>query len=140
LSPCHPPATSRKIPCGKTVSDPSAEAEFDQHRHRPITGQGDEHPQRAKLGLLHPNAPGYHPLAATYVFSRGGCFMIQEKEHEQLSEDRRKEIFFALVDAQDREMDVAQSRSFVVQRFNVSESRVRQIEREGMDNKWPPLC
>jgi hypothetical protein len=65
--------------------------------------------------------------------------MIQEKEHEQLSEGRRKEIFLALVDAQDHEMDVAQSRSFVVQRFNVSESRLRQIEREGMDNKWPPL-
>ena len=65
--------------------------------------------------------------------------MIQEKEHEQLSEDRRKENFLALVDAQDHEMDVAQSRSFVVQRFNVSESRVRQIEREGMDSRWPPL-
>jgi DNA-directed RNA polymerase sigma subunit (sigma70/sigma32) len=65
--------------------------------------------------------------------------MIQEKEHAQLSEDRRKEIFLALVDAQDHEMGVAQSRSFVVQRFNVSESRVRQIEREGMNNKWPPL-
>jgi hypothetical protein len=65
--------------------------------------------------------------------------MIEEKEHEQLSDGRRKEIFLALVDAQDHEMDVAQSRSFVVQRFNVSESRLRQIEREGMDNKWPPL-
>ena len=63
--------------------------------------------------------------------------MIQEREQGQLSEDRRKEIFLALVDAQDQEMDVAQSRSFVVQRFNVSESRVRQIEREGMNNKWP---
>jgi DNA-directed RNA polymerase sigma subunit (sigma70/sigma32) len=65
--------------------------------------------------------------------------MTQQKEYEQLSEDRRKEIFLALVDAQDHEMDVAQSRNFVVQRFNVTESRVRQIEREGMDNKWPPL-
>jgi DNA-directed RNA polymerase sigma subunit (sigma70/sigma32) len=66
--------------------------------------------------------------------------MIQEIEHEQLSEARRREIFLALVDAQDHEMGVAQSRSFVVQQqFNVSENRVRQIEREGMDNKWPPL-
>ena len=63
--------------------------------------------------------------------------MIQEIEHEQLSEDRRKEIFSALVEAQDQEMNVAQSCSFVV---NLCESRVRQIEREGMDNKWPPLC
>jgi hypothetical protein len=65
--------------------------------------------------------------------------MIQEKEHAPLSEDRRKEIFLALVEAQDHQMDVAQSRSLVVQRFNVSESLVRQIEREGMDNNWPPL-
>ena len=66
--------------------------------------------------------------------------MIQDIEHEQLSEARRREIFLALVDAQDHEMGVAQSRSFVVQQqFNVSENRVRQIEREGMDNKWPPL-
>ena len=65
--------------------------------------------------------------------------MIQEKEHDQVSEDRRKEIFLALVEAQDKEMDVVQSRSFVVQRFSVSESRIRQIEREGMDNQWPPL-
>ena len=66
--------------------------------------------------------------------------MIQEKELEQLSEDRRKEIFLALVDAQDHEMDVAQSRRFVVFRFKVSKSLVRKIEREGMENEWPPLC
>jgi hypothetical protein len=57
----------------------------------------------------------------------------------QLTEDRRKEIFFALVDAQDHEIDVAQSRRLMVQRFGVSESQVRQIEREGMENQWPPL-
>ena len=58
---------------------------------------------------------------------------------ENLSEDRRKELFLALVDAQDHEMEVAQSRRLMVQRFDVSESQVRQIEREGMENQWPPL-
>src|ERR1039457_4043964 len=76
--------------------------------------------------------------STVFIFQRR-CSMIQEKEHDQVSEDRRKEIFLALVQAQDKEMDVVQSRSFVVQRFNVSESRIRQIEREGMDNQWPPL-
>jgi hypothetical protein len=57
----------------------------------------------------------------------------------QLPEGRRKEIFFALVDAQDHDMSVAQSRRLIVQRFGVSESQVRQIEREGMENQWPPL-
>ena len=58
---------------------------------------------------------------------------------EQLPEERRKEIFRALVDAQDHEMTVPQSRAAVAQRFGVSENQVRQIEREGLDNNWPPL-
>lgn len=65
--------------------------------------------------------------------------MIQDQATDQLSEDRRKEIFQALVDAQDHEMDVAQSRKFVVQHFGISDGQVRQIEREGMDRQWPPL-
>ena len=65
--------------------------------------------------------------------------MTQDKGHEPLPEDRRKEIFLALVDAQDHEMDMAQSRRLVVERFGINESQVRQIEREGMDRQWPPL-
>jgi hypothetical protein len=65
--------------------------------------------------------------------------MIQNQGDQQLSEERRKEIFLALVDAQDKEMDVAQSRKFIVQNFGVSETQVRQIEREGLENQWPPL-
>jgi hypothetical protein len=65
--------------------------------------------------------------------------MTQDKGHEQLSEAKRKEVFLALVDAQDHEMDVAQSRKLVVRRFGISESQVRQIEREGLDRHWPPL-
>jgi hypothetical protein len=65
--------------------------------------------------------------------------MTQDKGDEPLPEDRRKEIFLALVDAQDHEMDMAQSRRLVVERFGINESQVRQIEREGMDRQWPPL-
>ena len=65
--------------------------------------------------------------------------MAQGPGCEQLSEDRRKEIFLALVDAQDHEMSVAQARKLVIQRFGVSESQVRQIEREGLELQWPPL-
>ena len=56
-----------------------------------------------------------------------------------LSEAYRKEIFEALVDAQDHEMTVAQSLKLVAERFGVTEGQVRQIEREGLDNNWPPL-
>lgn len=65
--------------------------------------------------------------------------MTQDAVDQQLAEDRRKEIFLAIVEAQDREMDVAQSRKLAVDRFGVSESQVRRIEREGMDRQWPPL-
>jgi hypothetical protein len=58
---------------------------------------------------------------------------------QQLAEDQRKEIFVALVDAQDHEMTVAQSRQFIAERFGVTEDQVRQIEREGLDRLWPPL-
>jgi DNA-directed RNA polymerase sigma subunit (sigma70/sigma32) len=65
--------------------------------------------------------------------------MTQDQGNGPLSEDRRKEIFLALVDAQDHEISVPQSRKLVGQRFGVSESQVRQIEREGMAQQWPPL-
>lgn len=65
--------------------------------------------------------------------------MTQDTIAEQLAENRRKEIFLAIVEAQDHEMDVAQSRKLAVDRFGISESQVRLIEREGMDRQWPPL-
>ena len=56
-----------------------------------------------------------------------------------LPEPRRKEIFLALVEAQDQGMSPAESRKAVAERYGVSEGQVRQIEREGLDNSWPPL-
>ena len=60
--------------------------------------------------------------------------------HQLISEERRKEIFLALVNAQDQELDVAESRRLMVERFGLSEGDVRRIEREGLDRQWPPLC
>jgi hypothetical protein len=65
--------------------------------------------------------------------------MIQHNGQEQLSEDQRKEVFFSLVNAQDQKVGVVESRRLIAQRFGVSESLVRQIEREGIDSQWPPL-
>jgi Sigma-70, region 4 len=58
---------------------------------------------------------------------------------QPLPEPQRKQIFLALVDAQDHDMPVGLSRKAVAERFGVSEGQVRQIEREGLDNDWPPL-
>jgi DNA-directed RNA polymerase sigma subunit (sigma70/sigma32) len=58
---------------------------------------------------------------------------------KSLSEDRRKDIFLALVEAQDGGASVAESRERVAQQFGVSQQEVRQVEREGLDKGWPPL-
>src|SRR5579883_3664108 len=67
----------------------------------------------------------------------GGC--MSQSESGQDSESRRKEVFLALVTAQDGEMPVAQSRKEIAQRFGITEAEVLRIEREGLDNNWPPL-
>jgi hypothetical protein len=58
---------------------------------------------------------------------------------EPVPEARRKEIFQALVEAQDRQVGVAQSRRLVARQFGVSENQIRDIEQEGLDGQWPPL-
>jgi predicted Zn-dependent protease with MMP-like domain len=56
-----------------------------------------------------------------------------------LSEPVRREIFSALVEAQDQEMPVAESRHEIGRRYGISEEDLRAIEREGLDNDWPPF-
>jgi hypothetical protein len=58
---------------------------------------------------------------------------------QRLSEKQRKEVFLALVEAQDRALTVAASRREVALRFGLSDPQVRQIEEEGLDKEWPPL-
>ena len=65
--------------------------------------------------------------------------MSQPNADDSLPEEKRKEIFLALVDAQDHEMSVVQSRKLIAERFGISDSQIRKIEREGLDNEWPPL-
>jgi hypothetical protein len=65
--------------------------------------------------------------------------VTEHQPADRLPEDRRKEVFRSLVEAQDQEMTVPQSRQLVAQRFGLSEEEVRSIEREGLDGLWPPL-
>ena len=58
---------------------------------------------------------------------------------DQLPEPQRREIFLALVQAQDRGISVADSRQQTAKQFGISMDAVVRIEREGMDNEWPPL-
>ena len=65
--------------------------------------------------------------------------MPQQAIDKAVPESQRKEIFLAIVDAQDRDLTVAQSRVLVSEKFGINENQVRDIEREGLDNGWPPL-
>ena len=56
-----------------------------------------------------------------------------------LSEARKKEIFAALVNAQDQRMSVEKSRRLIADHFRVSVQEILLIEEEGMDHGWPPL-
>lgn len=53
--------------------------------------------------------------------------------------EQRRAIFRALLDAQDAGASVAQSRATVAGQFGVSEEQVKEVEREGIDQQWPPL-
>jgi hypothetical protein len=55
------------------------------------------------------------------------------------TQELRMEVFRALVEAQDSEFSVAQSRQATAARFGVSEAQVCRIEREGLDGDWPPV-
>jgi hypothetical protein len=58
---------------------------------------------------------------------------------EPMTDDRKKEIFAALVATQDKGVGVAQSRTEVAGKFGITRAQVAEIEREGMDHEWPPL-
>jgi hypothetical protein len=65
--------------------------------------------------------------------------MAGAEAHKALSLELRKEVFHALVEAQDSKMTVPQSRKATAERFNLTEKQVRQIEQEGVNGDWPPL-
>jgi hypothetical protein len=65
--------------------------------------------------------------------------MSNDSAEGALTEDLRKEIFLALVDAQDHEMTVSQSRKLICERFGVTDQQIRDIEEEGLERQWPPL-
>jgi hypothetical protein len=65
--------------------------------------------------------------------------MTLHEAKKALSLEQRREVFLALVEAQDGHMTVPQSRKATAERFCLSEQQVRRIEQEGLDGEWPPL-
>ncbi len=59
---------------------------------------------------------------------------------KRLTLQQRREIFSALVAAQDQgTMSVAESRKQMMDQFEITDAQLRQIEEEGLDKEWPPL-
>lgn len=58
---------------------------------------------------------------------------------EPLQEEKRREIFRALVELQDEGFATDLSRARIADQFNIKVGEVQDIEREGLSNDWPPL-
>ena len=61
------------------------------------------------------------------------------EQPDEIPIEQRQVIFKALVESQDGGQSVADSRTQVAQQFSVTEEQVKEIEREGLANQWPPL-
>jgi hypothetical protein len=61
------------------------------------------------------------------------------EEAAELTEQRRRELFAALVAAQDEGLSVRESRETIARRFGVDVETVTEVEDEGLDGKWPPI-
>lgn len=55
------------------------------------------------------------------------------------TEQKRREIFAALVAAQDEGLSVRDSRATIARRFEVNVDTVTEVEDEGLEGKWPPF-
>jgi hypothetical protein len=53
--------------------------------------------------------------------------------------ERRREVFLALVAAQDGGLGVLASREKVANEQGISARDLLKIEKEGLQNQWPPL-
>lgn len=58
---------------------------------------------------------------------------------ESVPESLRREVFAALVAAQDGGIGVKASREAVAARFGMDTVTVADVEEEGLDKQWPPF-
>ena len=60
-------------------------------------------------------------------------------DQNRLPEERRRAAFKDLLEAQDRGVGVKESRALVAKNYGLTAEEVVAIEREGIDEQWPPL-
>jgi hypothetical protein len=56
-----------------------------------------------------------------------------------LTVKQRKSIFHALVETQDKGLNVSESKKQVADEYHLSREQLDLIEKEGVDKDWPPL-
>jgi len=65
--------------------------------------------------------------------------MVQVDSTNSLPLQRRMEIFYRFVVAQDYGMSTAEAREMLFHLDGLDATQVVRIEREGLENNWPPL-
>lgn len=65
--------------------------------------------------------------------------MIDECASDDHEKTTHKEIFRALVEAQDQGLSVQESRAQIAAQFFLKAEEVAAIERTGIAESWPPL-
>jgi hypothetical protein len=64
---------------------------------------------------------------------------MPQEQTDEMPLEQRQTIFLKLVELQDEGLSVAASLAEAARLFDISEQRVKDIEREGLDKQWPPL-
>jgi hypothetical protein len=64
---------------------------------------------------------------------------MREELVMELAEEQRREMFAALVVAQDKKMGVKESREAIAGQYGVDVKTVCKVEDEGVENNWPPF-
>jgi hypothetical protein len=57
----------------------------------------------------------------------------------RLTKQQKRDIFRDLVSIQDLGNPVRRSRELVMEKFEISDNQLKEIEDEGLDEQWPPL-
>jgi len=59
---------------------------------------------------------------------------------KRLTIQQRRDIFQDLVLTQDLVQNVRKSYEVLTERYDITDTQLRQIEDEGLDKQWPPLA
>jgi hypothetical protein len=65
--------------------------------------------------------------------------MVSQGREKPLLLEQKKQVFAALVAAQDSDLTPAQSRVATAERYRLTVEQVWLIEQEGLEGEWPPL-